>query len=75
MNTHYAVIVFSGDPGAEHPSSELRGSGPSLTLLACGPEEFCWDRARLWTESHGLQTWETVEVLARHPSVMHLEAR
>lgn len=24
MNTHYAVIVFSGDPACEHPDEEIR---------------------------------------------------
>jgi len=70
MNTHYAAIVFSGDPAGEHEDEELRGHAPSLTLLASGPEEFCWESARRWTARHPLRTWEEVEVLTRHPSVV-----
>lgn len=74
MNTHYAVIEFSGDPAEEHPDEELRGHSPSLTMIACGPEEFCWDALAKWTVSHPLRMWETAEVLTRHPSVVRAPA-
>lgn len=70
MNTHYAVIVFSGDPASEHPDEELRGQPPSMTFLACGDEAFCWTSAVGWTVDHPLRQWETVEVLARNPAVV-----
>ena len=66
-NTHYAVVVFSGDPAAEHPDEELRGHAPSLSLIACGPEDFCWRAAADWTAEHPLRIWEDVEVLPRDP--------
>lgn len=65
MNTHYAVIEFSGDPALEHDDEELRGHAPSLTLIACGPEDFCWQQLTNWTKKHPLRMWETAEVLAR----------
>lgn len=70
MNTHYAVVAFSGDPAEEHPDAELRGTGPSLTLIASGPEDFCWDALAKWTATHPLHMWEDAEVLERHPSVV-----
>lgn len=70
MNTHYAVIAFSGDPASEHPDPELCGTAPSLTFIAAGPEEFCWDALAKWTDAHPLRMWEEAEVLARHPSVV-----
>lgn len=70
MNTHYAVIVFGGDPVGEHPDPELRGAAPSLTLVACGPEDFCWQALAEWTAGHPLRMWEDAEVLARHPTVV-----
>lgn len=70
-NTHYGVIEFSGDPASEHPDEELRGHAPSLTLIAAGPEDFCWDALARWTKTHPLRLWETAEVVARHPSVVH----
>lgn len=70
MNTHYAVIAFSGDPAEEHPDPELRGQGPSLDLVACGPEEFCWTALDKWTRAHPLRMWEEAEVLERHKSVV-----
>lgn len=70
MNTHYAVIVFSGDPAEEHPAEDLRGSGPSMTLIAAGSEEFCWTALAAWTAKHPLRMWEEAEVLTRHPSVV-----
>ena len=70
MNTHYAVITFGGDPASEHEDEALRGHGPSLTLIACGPEQFCWEALATWTAKHPLQHWEEAEVLARHSSVV-----
>jgi hypothetical protein len=64
-NTHYGVIVFSGDPDAEHPDDELRGSHPTMRLIACGPERFCWDALTTYTATCPLREWETAEVLAR----------
>lgn len=69
-NTHYAVIVFGGDPGSEHPDEDLRGSAPSIFLLGCGPEDFCWGSAARWTAKHPLRMWEEVEIVRRHPSVV-----
>lgn len=71
-NTHYGVIEFSGDPAEEHPDEELRGRGPSLQLIAAGPEDFCWDALTKWTEAHPLRMWETAEVVERHPSVVRV---
>lgn len=65
MNTHYAVIAFSGDPSGEHPDPELSGEPPSLNLIACGDEAFCWKAAAAWTLKHPLRQWENVEILAR----------
>lgn len=65
MNTHYAVVVFSGDPAEEHDDEELRGRPPDLCFIACGTEEFCWQALAGWTATHPLRTWESVEVLAR----------
>lgn len=70
MNTHYAVVVFSGDPAGEHDDDELRGEGPGLTMIACGEEAFCWKAVAAWTLAHPLRQWETVEVLARNPVVV-----
>lgn len=69
MNTHYGVIVFSGDPTKEHEDEELRGRSPHLQLIACGPEAFCWKCLAEWTEKHPLREWENAEVVARDPSV------
>jgi hypothetical protein len=68
--THYAVLAFSGDPDGEHPNPELNGTGPSLTLIAAGPEDFCWEQLANWTAKHPLCMWEDAEVLERHPSVV-----
>lgn len=65
MNTHYAVVTFSGDPAGEHPDDELHGKGPSVEFIACGSESFCWDSLVAWTGSHPLRMWEEAEVLAR----------
>lgn len=70
MNTHYAVIHFSGDPADEHPDDELRGQGPRLELIAAGDEEFCWGALARWTQTHPLRLWETAEVVSRCPSVV-----
>ena len=69
-NTHYAVIVFSGDPASEHPDEELRGRPPSLEFIACGPREFCWMALVDWTAEHPLRQWEEAEVLARDPGLV-----
>ncbi len=69
-NTHYAVLAFSGDPAGEHPDPDLRGQCPSLTLIASGPEDFCWNAVVRWTADHPLRMWEEAEVLERHPSVV-----
>lgn len=70
MNTHYAVVVFGGDPAAEHPDEELRGSGPRMEQIASGSEEHCWASIARWTAEHPLRMWETVEILARDPAVV-----
>jgi len=71
-NTHYAVIAFSGDPAGEHPDESLRGTHPSLTLIACGNEQFCWRSLEQWTAKHPLRMWEDAEVVERHPSVVRV---
>jgi hypothetical protein len=58
MNTHYAVIYFSGDPAGEHPDSDLNGQAPHLNFIGSGDEEFCWRAVNNWTEKHPLRTWE-----------------
>lgn len=63
--THYAVILFSGDPDNEHLDESLRGAGPHMTLIACGPYDFCWRELDSWTHKHPLREWEHAEVLAR----------
>lgn len=70
MNTHYAVIAFSGDYDNDHPDPELRGCSPRLTLIGAGPEQFCWDALARWTINHPLRRDETAEVVTRHPSVV-----
>jgi hypothetical protein len=69
-NTHYGLIMFSGDPAGEHPDPELQGSAPSATFIAAGEAEFCWDALTQWTEHNPLRQWETAEVVARDPSVV-----
>lgn len=66
-NTHYAVLVYSGDPDGEQD-----GHGPEMTLIACGPEQFCWDSLSRWTDSHEMRRWEHGEVLARDPSTVRI---
>lgn len=70
MNTHYAAIHFSGDLDGDHADPELRDASPSLTLIAAGPEEFCWQALSAWTTTHPLREGETAEVLTRHLSVV-----
>lgn len=70
MNTHYALIMFSGDPACEHPDPDLCGSGPTATFIAAGPEDFCWEALAGWTAKHPLRQWEEAEVVARHNSVI-----
>lgn len=70
MNTHYAVVVFGGDFDNDHPDPKRRGLGPTLEMVGCGDEAFCWDAARSWTAAHPLGRDETVEVLARDPQVV-----
>jgi hypothetical protein len=70
VNTHYGVIVFSGDPASEHEDEELRGREPHLRLIACGDESYCWEALVLWTKKHPLREWENVEVLARDPRLV-----
>jgi hypothetical protein len=65
VTTHYGVVYFSGDPYGEHPDRTLRGQAPSLTLIAAGPEQFCWTALGEWTAKHVLRQWETAEVVAR----------
>ena len=72
MNTHYALIMFSGDPANEHPDADLRGQAPSATFIAAGPEQFCWDSLTQWTAKHPLRMWEEAEVVERHSSVVRL---
>lgn len=69
MNTHYAVIYFSGDPAGEHPDSDLNGQAPHLNFIGSGDEEFCWRAVNNWTEKHPLRTWEHAEVLTRTMNV------
>jgi hypothetical protein len=72
VNTHYAVISFPGDLGGEHPDPELRGHSPKLTLIAAGPEAFCWGALTRWTAQHPLRLWEAAEVVARDPSAVQV---
>lgn len=63
--THYGVIAFSGDPAGVHPDPELNGQPPSLTMIAAGPEHFCWGALTRWTAEHPMLMWQTAEVLKR----------
>lgn len=69
-NTHYGVIVFSGDPAGEHPDVDLCGTGPSALFVACGPEAFCWEALVAWTAENPLRLWEEAEVLTRNPALV-----
>lgn len=64
-NTHYGVIVFGGDFDNDHPDPLLRGHGPHMEMIACGPEQHCWDAIKEWTATHPLRRDEHAEVLAR----------
>jgi hypothetical protein len=68
--THYAVVVFGGDPAGEHPDPDLRGRGPQLTLLGCGSADFCWSAIADWTSKHPLRPCEHAEVVARSPELI-----
>jgi hypothetical protein len=68
-NTHYAIVVFDGDPGGEHPDPELCGRGPHLTLIGSGSEDFCWSAITDWTGTHPLRHCEHAEVVARSPEM------
>jgi hypothetical protein len=70
VNTHYAVVVFEGDPGGEHPDPELRGRGPRLTLIGSGSADFCWAVIGRWTSTHPLRRSEHAEVVARSPEML-----
>lgn len=72
MNTHYAVRVFSGDPDGDHEDEELRGRGPTMTFVACGPEDACWTALARDTEARPLRKWEEAEVLARDPALVRV---
>lgn len=63
--SHFAVVYFCGDPTGEHPEVDLAGHEPSLTIIACGPEQFCWDALYAWTSRNTLRDGETAEVLQR----------
>lgn len=65
MNTHYAVITFSGDFDGDHPDEELRGRGPFITAIAAGPKSFCWEALAERTKAYPLRRGEEAEVLAR----------
>lgn len=65
VNSHYAVICFSGDPAEEHEDEELRGRPPHLDMIACGPEKYCIDSLFARTAKHPLRTWEKAEILTR----------
>jgi hypothetical protein len=65
MNTHYALVVFSGDYDNDHPDPDLRGRAPDADLIAAGPEQFCWEAAARWTTKRPLQRGQHVEIVAR----------
>lgn len=65
LNTHYALVVFSGDFAGDHPDPDLRGTGPSATLIAAGPSPHCWRAAAAWTERCPLRRDEAIEVVLR----------
>jgi hypothetical protein len=69
-NTHYAIIVFSGDPAGEHPADELNGQPPSMNLIASGPADWCWEQIARWTTEHPLRMWEEAEVVERDPALV-----
>ena len=69
-NTHYGVIVFGGDFDGDHPDGTLNGQGPHMEMIACGPEQHCWDAIAEWTKTNPLRRDEHAEVLARDPSAV-----
>lgn len=69
-NTHYALRVFAGDFDADHPDPALRGHGPDVALIACGPEDWCWRCIERHTLHRPLTRDETVEVVARDPALV-----
>jgi hypothetical protein len=69
-NTHYAVLVYAGDFDDDHD-----GKGPEMTLIAAGPEQFCWDAITRWTAAHALRPFESAEVVARDPQVVANEVQ
>lgn len=70
MNTHYALLVFGGDFDNDHPDVELRGTGPSVTLLGAGDEDFCWTAIATWTARRPLRAGEHAEVVLRDRSLV-----
>jgi hypothetical protein len=68
--THYAVIVFAGDPFCEHIDPALRCKEPGMHLVAQGDEDHCWRALTNWTAAHPLRLFEEAEVLTRHPSAV-----
>lgn len=70
MNTHYAVIAFSGDPAEEHADPALKGQPPHLQFIAAGDEDFCWKVLGDWTAKHPLGEWQDCEVLMRDLEVV-----
>lgn len=70
MNTHYALITFTGDYDNNHPDEALRGTSPNVEQIAVGPEDFCWDALIKWTATHPLQRGQEAEVVARDPIVV-----
>lgn len=71
MQTHFAVIYFDGDLSDDgHPAPDLRGRGPSLTLVAVGTELMCWQALDAWTKAHPLREGETAEILQRDPDLV-----
>lgn len=69
-NTHYGVVVFGGDFDNDHPDPTLRGQGPHLELIACGPKQHCWDALYDWEKAHPLRRNEHIEVLERAPAAV-----
>lgn len=54
-NTHYAVVI---------------GDYMEMTLVACGPEEFCKTALAEWLVVHPLSTYGEAEILARDPAIV-----
>lgn len=75
MNTHYGVVVFGGDPAGEHEDPDLHGREPSMELIACGDEAFCWRALAAWTAMRPLRHREEAEVLGRDLATVTAQAR